>query len=272
MYYTDWGVKPMIGVASMDGQFNRPLIVDDIHWPNGLALDWPNDRLYWVDARLRAIDSCKLDGSDRRSVIKSVSKHPYGITVFQDTIYWSDWDSKSIQSANKFTGKNRTTIIRDNVIYDIHVYHPATRGFPRNPCSESGCSHMCLLNSNSSYTCDCPKYMELAANKHTCRSTGEQKMVLMGIGKRLVIFEHQSFGRHEDGEGKTLMYQIDRMAFNTISGDAIIADNQRRVIIKVSMANYAVKEIISDNIGNITALTFGKYYSLANFKFMIMAS
>lgn len=259
LYWTDWGTNPMIAVASMDGNFNQRLVSEDVQWPNGLTLDWPNNRIYWVDAKFKTIESCKLDGSDRRRVIKQVSKHPYGIAVFQDTLFWSDWDSKSIQSCNKFTGKNRTTIIRDSVIYDIHIYHPNLQRFIENPCNKSGCSHLCLLNSNSSYTCDCPKYMELAIDKHTCRWTGKQKMILLGLGNRLVTFEHQSFGRHEDGEGKVLKYQIDKMAFNSITGDAIIADNLRKVIIQISMKNYATKELITANIGNITALAYGKF-------------
>lgn len=258
MYWTDWGTNPMIAVASMDGNFNQRLVTEDVQWPNGLTLDWPNNRIYWVDAKFKTIESCKLDGSDRRRVIKQVSKHPYGIAVFQDTLFWSDWDSKSIQSCNKFTGKNRTTIIRDSVIYDIHIYHPIMQRFAENPCNKSGCSHLCLLNSNSSYTCDCPKYMELTVDKHTCRWTGKQKMILLGLGNRMVTFEHQSFGRHEDGEGKVLRYQIDKMAFNSINGDAIVADNLRKVIIQVSMKNYATKELITKNIGNITALAYGK--------------
>ncbi|XP_031628154.1 putative vitellogenin receptor isoform X2 [Contarinia nasturtii] len=256
MYWSDWGLTPMIAVASMDGSNMQPLITEDITWPNGLALDWPNNRLYWVDAKSRSIENCRLDGSDRRQVIKQVSKHPYGIAVFQDSLYWSDWDSKSIQSCNKFTGKNRTTIIRDNLIYDIHIYHPAMQNFSKNPCIESGCSHLCLLNENDSYTCDCPKFMELTADKHKCRTTDKQKAILMAIGNRLVIFEHQSFGKHEDGEGKTLPYQVDKMTFNSITGDVIVADNKRKVIIQVSLENYATKVLMSESINNVTALSF----------------
>lgn len=260
MYWTDWGENPMIAVASMDGTSNKQLITENIHWPNGLALDWPNERLYWVDAKIKSIESCKLDGSDRRSVITKVSKHPYGIAVFEDNLFWSDWDSKSIQSCNKFTGKNRTTIVRDAVIYDIHVYHPAMQSVVKNPCLDSPCSHLCLLNMNNSYTCDCPKYMELTADKHKCRLTGKQKIIYMGIGHRLVKFEHQSFGRHESGVGKTLYYRIDKIAFNSISGDVIAADNLEKVIFKINTENYSTQKIIDRNIGNITALSFGNFY------------
>lgn len=247
----------MIAVASMDGSFPSPLITQDIHWPNGLTLDWPNERIYWVDAKLKSIESCKLDGTDRRLVVSKVSKHPYGIAVFEDTLFWSDWDSKSVQSCNKFTGKNRTTVIRDSVIYDVHVYHPAVQGFGRNPCLQNECSHLCLLNINGSYTCDCPKYMELSVDKHKCRSTDKQKLVLMGFGNRLIQFEHQSFGRHEDGEGHSLKYLINKMTYNSISGTVIAVDNQQKIIYQISLKNYAIKELITENIGNVTALSFG---------------
>lgn len=260
MYWTDWGSNPMIAVASMDGNFNKKLVSENVDWPNGLTLDWPNERLYWVDAKHKTIESCKTDGTDRRRVIKEVSKHPYGIAVFEDTLFWSDWDSKSIQSCDKFTCKNRTTVVRDNVIYDIHAYHLSMHGLNVNPCYQSGCSHLCLLNSDKTYTCDCPKYMELTVDKHTCRWTGKQKIVLLGLGHRLVIFEHQSFGRHEDGEGKELKYHVDKLAYNSITGMAIVADNHRKVIVQVDMKNYATKELITNNIGNITAMTFGKCY------------
>lgn len=257
MYWTDWGTNPMIATASMDGTLFKPFITKDIHWPNGLALDWPNDRLYWVDAKLKTIDSCKLDGSDRRSVLKHVSKHPYGISVFSDKIYWSDWDSKSIQSCDKFTGKQRKTIIQDKVIYDVHVYHPAMQGFRKNNCIDSPCSHLCLLNSNDTYTCACPKYMKLMNDNHTCVATGKRRILLLGIGNRFVALEHQSFGRHDDAEGKTVSFNIDKMAYNSLKGNVLVADNTDKVIYDVNLKTYAAKKIIDDNIGNITAMAFG---------------
>jgi hypothetical protein len=36
--------------------------------------------------------------------------HPFGLAVFQDKIYWTDWDTSSIHMADKITGKNRTIL------------------------------------------------------------------------------------------------------------------------------------------------------------------
>ena len=56
-------------------------------------------------------------------------KHPYSIAVFEDTLYWSDWQGHDIQACNKFTGKNHRVVVREKskkkFIYGIHVYHPA---------------------------------------------------------------------------------------------------------------------------------------------------
>jgi sugar lactone lactonase YvrE len=56
----------MIGKAGMDGSKQKVFISTKLHFPNGLAIDYHNSRLYWVDAKLLVIESVRLDGSDRR--------------------------------------------------------------------------------------------------------------------------------------------------------------------------------------------------------------
>ncbi len=51
----------------MDGT-NRSVIVEEkITWPNGLTLDFVNDRIYWADAREDYIAFASLDGSNRHT-------------------------------------------------------------------------------------------------------------------------------------------------------------------------------------------------------------
>ena len=61
----------------MDGG-NRQVIADTrLYWPNGLTLDYTNNKLYWVDAKHHIIESANLDGSNRKAVIsqgKEVAK------------------------------------------------------------------------------------------------------------------------------------------------------------------------------------------------------
>jgi len=52
-------------------------------------------------------------------------RHPFGITLFEDKIYWTDWQTKSVNTANKFTGGGVRTI-RKRLFFpmNIRTYHP----------------------------------------------------------------------------------------------------------------------------------------------------
>lgn len=156
MFWSDWGSNAMIATSGMDGSNPKPF-VQNVKWPNGITLDLPNERLYWVDSKAHTIESVRLDASDRRVcsdfffplppppplrsakninlvyflqiVLDGVVKHPYSIALFEDQLYWSDWEGKQILSCHKFNGKSQKTLIRsrENNIYGIKVYHGALR-------------------------------------------------------------------------------------------------------------------------------------------------
>ena len=50
----------------MDGQ-NRMVLHDtNLTWPNGITIDYPAQRLYWVDAALDRIEFSGVDGTGRQ--------------------------------------------------------------------------------------------------------------------------------------------------------------------------------------------------------------
>lgn len=256
MFYSDWGDKAMIGTASMDGKDKKVLIDKDIHWPNGLSIDWPNGRIYWVDAKLKKIESARLDGTQRVTVIGDVLKHPFSIAVFNDRIYWSDWDTKSIQSCDKFSGKDRKTLVHDRQIFDVHIYHSSIQPSGKHPCVGNFCSHLCLLAANNSYSCACPHGMGLKPDKHSCRETVKRQYLLMGVGNYLVKMDIQAFGRHELTKGDAFLFFIHRMAFNSITGELFVADNIQKIIYIVELKTKTSRKLVTTGIGNISALAF----------------
>jgi len=66
MYWSEAGTNPRIAVAGMDGKYIRTLVSDKLEWPRSVTVDYPNSRLYWVDSKLKLIESILLDGKDRR--------------------------------------------------------------------------------------------------------------------------------------------------------------------------------------------------------------
>lgn len=178
VYFTDWHLQSYIGRIGMDGSnFSRVLGFEDkIIWPNALTFDFFADRIYWADAHLDYIAFADLDGRNRHEVMRGTKvPHVFAITVFDDYIYWTDWNLKAILRAHKFTGEDleflRNTTHRP---YDIQIYHPLRQPPYKNPCGDNngGCSHLCLLspteNGTVTYKCACPDQFYLDRNGKNC--------------------------------------------------------------------------------------------------------
>ena len=107
MYWTDWGEVAKIEKAGMDGQGRVAIIDTDLIWPNGLALDYDTQTLYWADANLDKIEYATVDGSGRTLLETSETGllHPYSLTIHGDLLYWTDWQNNSVFATHKIHGE-----------------------------------------------------------------------------------------------------------------------------------------------------------------------
>ena len=53
----------------MSGTGRRSIISTSLRWPNGLAIDFRQQKLYWTDASYDKIERSNLDGSYRQVVL-----------------------------------------------------------------------------------------------------------------------------------------------------------------------------------------------------------
>ncbi|KAF7489353.1 hypothetical protein SSS_07649 [Sarcoptes scabiei] len=175
LFFTDWGHHACIGKIGLDGRnFSRIITYEKkLVWPNALTIDYFSDKLFWADAHLDYIEYSDFDGKNRHTVLSGNSvPHVFAMSVFDDWLYWTDWNTKGLARAHKFTGANyqvlRNTSHRP---YDIHVYHPLRQIAHDNPCGENngGCSHLCLISpGGQSFTCACPNNFILLRDNKTC--------------------------------------------------------------------------------------------------------
>lgn len=86
LYWSDWGDVPHIGRIGMDGTNRSVVIKDRITWPNGLTLDFVNDRIYWADAREDYIAFANLDGTHRHiGTVSLFLTSSLSVYLFQST-------------------------------------------------------------------------------------------------------------------------------------------------------------------------------------------
>ncbi|RWS31434.1 hypothetical protein B4U80_01714 [Leptotrombidium deliense] len=184
MFWSDWGEIPKIERSSMDGNpETRSIIVkQNIFWPNGLTIDYEANRVFWVDAKLKFIASMDYDGKSLKKVIEGNLPHPFALTVLGDWIYWTDWNTRSINTCNKVSGGKRRVIFSGQLNpMDIHAYSALRQQTKKTKCDENngGCSHLCLLSSQSpNYSCACPTGVRLLSDNKTC-ADGAQKSLLL---------------------------------------------------------------------------------------------
>ncbi|KRZ84264.1 Very low-density lipoprotein receptor [Trichinella sp. T8] len=189
MFWTDWGVSPKIESAAMDGT-NRFAIDRDVIWPNGLTLDMLEHRLYWVDAKLKQICSSNYFGQDKKVILNSRNRiyHPFSVSVFEETLYWTDWNSEGVHMANKFTGENNRPLLKGMFgLMTVKIFHPLAQPNWENKCENSECAHLCvpsmkiaagqtvpakMITNIKPYVCLCSDGYSLQANARDCVAKG----------------------------------------------------------------------------------------------------
>ncbi|KAK6472816.1 low-density lipoprotein receptor-related protein 5-like [Huso huso] len=182
MYWTDWGEEPRIERAGMDGSTRKIIVDSDIYWPNGLTIDLDEQKLYWADAKLSFIHRANLDGTFRQTVVEGTLTHPFALTLSGETLYWTDWQTRSIHACDKKTGEKKKEIL--NGIYspmDIQVLGQERQPDIRTPCDENngGCTHLCLLSPREPfYSCACPTGVQLQEDGRTCKPGAEEVLLL----------------------------------------------------------------------------------------------
>jgi sugar lactone lactonase YvrE len=219
IFWTDWGKIPKIERSGMSGKGRVTIVDHNVAWPNGLAVDMLAQRIYWADAKLKMISTAKYDGSEARVIIQSfiTLKHPFSLSVFEDRIYWTDWDTEGVHSANRFTGKDVQHVATG--LYGpmtVRVYHQHSQPRSANKCYNHKCSHLCLPNSHihdakenvtgvrefgskwqkgkyPAFICACPDTHRLHDDEKTCnemdgphsasreRQTGSITLMTIGI-------------------------------------------------------------------------------------------
>jgi low-density lipoprotein receptor-related protein 1 (alpha-2-macroglobulin receptor) len=195
----------------MDGSEIKMIIKDNLGWPNALTISFETNEIFFGDAREDFISICDLDGGNRQVVAHrnynpSINLHHiFSIAVWEDRVYFSDWESKSIEYCDKYTGKNCGTLIK--LIHrpmDLRIVHPIRQkrlkvdssiyqnlmkkkpgskskdgmnkkkfdessNLKENPCANANCSTLCLLSPVAPfYKCACPDNFYLDSDQITC--------------------------------------------------------------------------------------------------------
>lgn len=118
LFWTDWGTHVHIGKAGMDGSNPRMIVNESLGWPNALTIAYDTNELFWGDAREDYIAVSDLEGKNVRIITSRVMNphlnlhHIFAIAVWEDYVYWTDWETKTIERCHKYRGNENTTLYK----------------------------------------------------------------------------------------------------------------------------------------------------------------
>lgn len=184
IFWTDWGENPRVERIGMDGTMRETIINTKIYWPNGLTLDTSTKRVYFADSKLDFIDFCYYNGTGRQQILASSHYllHPHSLSLFEDTLYWTDRQLNRVLSAHKYKGDNQTVVTHlISQPLSIHVHHASLQPILPNPCAVAHCQHICLLSpsAKSGYTCKCRPGYRLQETDGRCLQEENSYLMLL---------------------------------------------------------------------------------------------
>nr|CAD7262752.1 unnamed protein product [Timema shepardi] len=130
--------------------------------------------------------------------------HIFALTVFEDYVYWTDWEKKSVERCNKYNGtdcKTLTTTVHRPM--DIHIFHPYhQRPVKPNPCDNNGgCSTLCLLTPGGGHTCACPENFLLGEDGRGCDANCTAAHFVCGSTYKCIPFWWKCDTQDDCGDG-----------------------------------------------------------------------
>uniref|UniRef100_A0AAR2M5Q5 EGF-like domain-containing protein n=1 Tax=Pygocentrus nattereri TaxID=42514 RepID=A0AAR2M5Q5_PYGNA len=263
LFWTDWDAMfPRIEGASMSGA-GRHVVYRDMEvgaWPNGLALDHMEKRIVWTDARSDAIYSALYDGSGVIEILRGHEylSHPFAVSLYGGSVFWTDWRTNTLTKASKWTGANVTVIQKTSAQpFDLEIVHPSRQPLTPNPCEgnrgKGPCSHLCLINYNVSASCACPYLMKLSANNRTCQ-----------VVKRFLLYARRSEIRGVDLDDPYLniitaltvpdIDDVTAMDYDATDERIYWADFKTRTVKRASINGTRLETVMSGDVLNVRGL------------------
>eukprot|EP00062_Callorhinchus_milii_P012065 gi/632958694/ref/XP_007895185.1/ PREDICTED: pro-epidermal growth factor [Callorhinchus milii] len=182
------GSAPSIDRATLDGT-EIITILKTTENVKALTLDFIDRRLFWVqnspETASSSIGSCDYNGDSVQVMKQSMHHQAFGISLFAEHVYYSEWKTATIRRANKYTGKDVVTIsLKPSFLppADIKIVHHFSQPtapsdsqlIEKDKCNptKQDCNNICKRNPVEN-RCECEDGYILSQDGKVCQDVNE---------------------------------------------------------------------------------------------------
>ena len=257
------------------------MVNSKIVYPYGVAVDYPNRHIFWVDTYLDYIERADFEGRDRRTVLRgSPIQNLYSVTVFQNDVFVSSWRDNSVLRVNKFNSSANTAVVQRNLErpFAVHVFHrqrqPLAQG-RLHPCSSDPCAHFCVPTPEEPfYRCACKEGYELQSlSGHDSEVSGNNPKAsghnVNGTCGKIVREKYLLYGQQRPGIVRGIdlreadhdvivpVVEITRptaMDYHAGRGFLYLADSHRHKILRQKLDAGTMEEFVTSGLNNVMGM------------------
>ena len=186
-------------------------------------------------------------------------KHPFSLAIFEDRLFWSDWENKDIVSCNKFTGKDLKVHVKEVGVqpFGITVTNPVMGKNYTSPCAHKPCSHICLPSSATSYKCHCPSHLALMPDQRSCSEAS-------GAVTLLVATSRDVFQAHPHSIGMSSFPKVATMGDGQVAG-LVTGQDGTTLVLERSKEKAIVSRVAKEN--RLIKVTEGPLTSISSISY-----
>lgn len=113
LFYADVHTDAIRVVDMTNASDARTIVASGLQTPNGLAVDWLANNLYWSDSVAKVIEVSRLDGTSRKRLIWENVTDPRTMIVYprRGMLFWSDWGKPARIERSYMDGSGRRKIV-----------------------------------------------------------------------------------------------------------------------------------------------------------------